>query len=161
MPITSNARLSDDWPPTLLTLIGQIVIAAGQLEHVLDLSYKRLAQRNYSEGMQDAADLHRVKQKTARIRGSAQSRGLSRSDMDRLAEILNKVEMAWEERNDVIHAVYAEMPMGRRVRRRRVSRKGQPFRSFDLGFDEQTFATLVTSIRTIRNELNSFTSRWI
>jgi hypothetical protein len=161
MTITSNARLSDDWPPTLLTFIGQIVIAAGQLEHVLDLSYKRFAQRDYSEGMQDAADLHRVKQKTARIKEAAQSRGLSRSDMDRLEEILNKMEMAWEERNDVIHAVYAEVRMGRPVRRRRVSQKGQPFQSLDLGVDEQTFATLVTAIRTIRNELNSFTSRWI
>ena len=113
MPIIPNARLCDDWSSSLLQLIGQVVIAAGQLEYVVNLRYKRLAKQEYSQGMQKVADLFRFPKKTKAIKQAATSRGLAHSDRKQLSKILRRAECAWKDRNGVIHAVYAEIPSGK------------------------------------------------
>ncbi|HEX4890288.1 MAG TPA: hypothetical protein VFW37_07970, partial [Alphaproteobacteria bacterium] len=45
----------DEWEDKTLQIVGKIVIAFGQLEHILKLAYKRATKRTYSEAM-DIAD---------------------------------------------------------------------------------------------------------
>lgn len=161
MGVVPDARLPDNWPPKLLGLIGNIVITAGQMEHILDLSYKRLSKKSYGKGMQEASEIFRCKQKTQKILDAATARRISERDLEKLETILKKVEAAWESRNDVIHAVYAEEPSGKRVRRRWVSKGKGEFKSVDLGVAEKQFQKVVDSLRKHRDELNRITSNYI
>ena len=161
MGVIPNAKLPDDWPLNMRRLIGEIVISAGQLEHILDLSYKRLSDKSYSEGMQEASEMFRCKLKTKKILDAAKTRPISERDLEVLETILRKVDAAWESRNDVIHAVYAEEPSGKRVRRRWVSKGKEEFKSIDLGVAEKQFQKVVDSLRKHRDELNRFTSNYI
>jgi hypothetical protein len=160
MPVIPDSQFPDHWPSNLLGLIGEIVIAAGQLEHAVNLSYKRLAKQDYSPGMQQVADMLRFTKKTRAIKQAANARGLVQSDRMRLSEIMRGANSAWKDRNGVIHAVYAELPSGKRVRRHQVSKSGQPFESKDLGLREQDFESIVTALRNSRDELDQFKSPW-
>lgn len=161
MGVISNARLPDEWPLKMRRLIGEIVISAGQLEHILDLSYKRLSDKSYSKGMQEASEMYRCKQKTKKILDAASARPISERDLEKLETILKEVDAVWERRNDVIHAVYAQEPSGKRVRRRWVSKGKEEFKSIDLGVAEKQFQKVVNSLRKHRDELNRITSNYI
>jgi hypothetical protein len=73
---------------------------------------------------------------------------------------LRSADSAWKDRNGVIHAVYAELPTGKRVRRHQVSRKGDSFQSKDLGLREQDFVSVGKALRNSRDKLGQFTSPW-
>jgi hypothetical protein len=108
--------LIDKLPDGLFKVIGEITVAAGQLEYVLMLSYKRASGKGMAVGMHKAEELLTVKNLLKELKKDFKQQIPDAAANRELGEIFDTVWKVYQKRHTVVHAVFVETADGKLAR---------------------------------------------
>ncbi len=151
--------LTDTIPAPLLRVTGQITIAAGQLDYVLLLAYKRVRGKGMKIGMEEAEELRDVKKLTKAIKKEFGDWTSDPGAHQELHEILNDYWKAYQRRHTVIHGIFVKMSDGS-FGRYYSDKPKVPVKSVNYGAEVADLRDLRNELRSVRDRLHSFTKKW-
>jgi len=160
MATRSKWILTDKLPARISKVVGEIVIAAGQLEYVLMLSYKRASGKGMAVGMDEADKLYTVKKLIGALKKDFKSQIPDPPTNKELEQILDNVWDVYQRRHTVVHAVFVKLADGSLARFYSDKPKVR-VKAIDYGVDLANLLILRGDVRTARDALNSFTKKWL
>jgi HTH-type transcriptional regulator/antitoxin HigA len=149
-PMVQVFFTKDDWDPEILQGVGRVAIHFQNLDYLVSLSVARAEGLTKSKKIQrvKALDGRSVAERCEKILDTFAKRFPDSESQKRLASALRDVKRVNKERNDIMHAFWAEDRSGkrRRIRKRR-----------DLGVDSAALRRLGDMIREISERLDGIT----
>jgi putative protein kinase ArgK-like GTPase of G3E family len=100
--------LTDSFPTPLLRVVAQITVAAGQMDYVLLLAYKRASGKRMAVGMLEAEGFRGLKDLLKAIKKDFKARTSDAVANEELRQILTEVWNVYQERHTVVHAVFVK-----------------------------------------------------
>ncbi len=103
---------TDDLPEDLLKLIGRIAISWGQLENILALTYKRIADVTMEEAISLAREVGGLRTLSDTVRAKFEIRTLDQVAEARFSRLLKRAIDAGVKRHDIMHGQWGKDPQG-------------------------------------------------
>ncbi|HEY0526852.1 MAG TPA: hypothetical protein VGD08_25895 [Stellaceae bacterium] len=143
IPHVFTGKFTDEWPPDIKILMGELTIAFSQLERVLWLSIKRI------RGMRivDFRELSAPEMTNQMVRQLRKDITFLSTEVGNfVAKYLDRVQDANKQRNDYVHGTWMMKPNGDRAMIRH-----EVYREIDV----DALRELVDAVRQLRDGLNS------
>ena len=140
----------DDWDPKLAQAVGLVAIHFGNLDYLVSLSVARVRGLTGSNKIQLIRKIEgsSLPSRCDKIVASYNKRFKKPSDRKRLAQILRNTKRVSKDRNDAMHALWAEDRTGKPVRIRRQQ---------NLGVKPRSVSELGNEVLKVTEELHVFT----
>ena len=151
----------DEWPDDVLKVVGEITIAAGQLDYVLYLSYNRASGKEMAVGMPEAEKLQTFKRLSKELKKAFKELVPDAEPNTELKEILHDVRNIYEKRHSVIHGVFVETSVGQPGRFYSDKARNVRVKAINYGVVLEELVAIRDELRGARNILNSFTKKWL
>ncbi len=159
---TAKWDIQDKFPQPLLRVVGQITIAAGQLEYVLKLAYKRARGEGMEIGMAAAEKLP-FKDLCDETQKYFDKKITDPALQQQLSKILTDANQAWLDRHTVIHAVFAislqDNELKRYFKKKAKGKVKNQGKYYDVGVKE--LRALRNRLRDARDDLHFFTKKYL
>ena len=152
--------LTDRFPAPLLRITGQITIAAGQLDYVLLLAYKRASGKSMKVGMGEAEKIRDVKKLIKVIKKEFEDWTSDAEAHEELSKILEDFWEVYQRRHTVVHGIFVKISDGS-LGRFYSDKPKVRVKSIDYGVKVDKLRNLRNDLRSVRNRLMSFTKKWL
>ena len=96
----------DDWGDEIFCVVGRIVIAFGQLEHILKLAYKRTTGKKYKEALDFADKLASNKALAKQLSDKFALRAMHQQLEGEMDKIIGRILKVNELRNVLVHGYW-------------------------------------------------------
>ena len=137
--------------------LGEVVIAAGQLEYIIDMSIHGSAHASIYEGLKKAQEFRGPKDKLDYLKKQHIAPKFEAGTVAEFDDAAGQIVDAMERRNKAIHALYAIDENGNQVRNFRSSTGKQPYSRKELRVRASAFRNLRDDLRYWRYRLDILT----
>ena len=151
--------IQDSFPAPLLRVVAQITIAAGQLDWVLMLAYKRARGEEMKVGMLAAEELRDFKKLKKETQKYLNEKITDPEVQQELSKILDRAWDAYQKRHTVIHAVFAIQDG--ELKRFYTDKPLIKVKGKNYGVDVKELRAIRDRLRASRDELHFFTKKYL